>query len=118
MSRKKRKPIQPGHFCWACGRRRRNEKFCGRGQPSTCKRVWSRLLSGTVLEALEIRQVDSQTQVADVQRALAGLRDLSWESVESVGEGDEYRAESPAGDHAPAPVFHGTVIHASMVCGA
>ena len=31
MSRKKRKRKQPGHFCWACGRRRPNEKFSGRG---------------------------------------------------------------------------------------
>ena len=31
MSRKKRKRKQPGHFCWACGHRRPNEKFSGRG---------------------------------------------------------------------------------------
>jgi len=32
MSRKKkRKRAPPGHYCWACGRRRPNEKFSGRG---------------------------------------------------------------------------------------
>jgi len=31
MSRKKRKRMQPGHFCWACGRWRANERFSGRG---------------------------------------------------------------------------------------
>ena len=31
MSRKKRKRMQPGHFCWACGRQRPNEMFSGRG---------------------------------------------------------------------------------------
>jgi hypothetical protein len=87
-------------------------------EPSTYGRVGNQLLSGTVLDALEAPQGEKHAEAADVQRALAGLRDLSWESVESVGEGDEYRAESPAGDHAAALVFHGTVIHASMVCGA
>ena len=33
MSRgKNRKSKQPGHYCWACDRRRPNEKFSGRGQ--------------------------------------------------------------------------------------
>lgn len=32
MSRtKNRKSIQPGQYCWACDRRRPNEKFSGRG---------------------------------------------------------------------------------------
>ena len=31
MSRKKRERKLPGHYCWACGRRRPNEKFSGRG---------------------------------------------------------------------------------------
>ncbi len=32
MSRRKHgKSRQPGHYCWACDRRRRNEKFSGRG---------------------------------------------------------------------------------------
>jgi hypothetical protein len=29
--RKKQKRNLPGHYCWACGRRRPNEKFSGRG---------------------------------------------------------------------------------------
>lgn len=30
MSRKNRRKL-PGHYCWACDRRRANEKFSGRG---------------------------------------------------------------------------------------
>lgn len=85
-------------------------------KPATCGRVWHRLLSGTVLDSLEVRQAGKQAEAADVQLALAGLRVLSWESVESVGEGEEYRAESPTGDYASALVFDGTLVHGSMVC--
>ena len=43
MSRKKRKRMQPGHFCWACGRRRPNEKFSGRGHARHLCRDCSKL---------------------------------------------------------------------------
>ena len=40
MSRtKNRKSEQPGHYCWACDRRRPNEKFSGRGHARhVCKK--------------------------------------------------------------------------------
>ena len=43
MSRKKRRRTQPGHFCWACGRRRSNEKFSGRGHARHLCRDCSKL---------------------------------------------------------------------------
>ncbi len=87
-------------------------------KPATCGRVWNRLLSGTVLDALEVQLAEEQAEAGDVQRVLAGLRELPWESAGAVGEGEEYRAESPAGDHVSALVFAGTLIHGSVVCGA
>ena len=43
MSCKKRKRMEPGHFCWACDRRRPNEKFSGRGHARHLCRDCSKL---------------------------------------------------------------------------
>jgi hypothetical protein len=85
-------------------------------KPRTCGRVWQRLLSGAVLDALEVRQADKQAERADVERVMASLGDLIWQPAEPIGEGEEYRAESPTGDHASALVFDGTLVHGSVVC--
>lgn len=85
-------------------------------KPATCGRVWNRLLSGAVLDALEVAQAEKQAEPADVERALTGLSNVSWEPAEPIGEGEEYRAESPTGDHASALIFDGTVVHGSVVC--
>jgi hypothetical protein len=85
-------------------------------KPTTCGRVWNRLLSGAILDALEVQQAEKPADRSDVERVLAGLSSLSWESAQSVGEGEEYRAESPTGDHASALVFDGTLVHGSVVC--
>ncbi|OHB85656.1 MAG: hypothetical protein A2V98_10150 [Planctomycetes bacterium RBG_16_64_12] len=85
-------------------------------KPTTCGRVWNRLLSGAMLDALEVRQAETQAERADVERVMTSLRNLSWEPAEPIGEGEEYRAESPTGDHASALVFDGTLVHGSVVC--
>ena len=85
-------------------------------KPTTCGRVWNRLLSGAILDALEVEQAEKQAEPADVERALTGLSNLSWEPAEPIGEGEEYRAESPTGDHASTLIFDGTVVHGSVVC--
>jgi len=85
-------------------------------KPTTCGRVWDRLLSGAILDALEVRQTEDEAENADVERVYAGLEGLSWESAEPIGEGEEYRAESLTGDHASALIFDGTLVHGSVVC--
>lgn len=86
---------------------------------ATCGSVWKRLLSGAVLDALELeQQTAQQAEAADVERTLAELSSLPWEPAESVGEGQEYRAESAAGDHATALVVQGTLVHGSVMCHA
>lgn len=87
-------------------------------KPATCGRVWNRLLSGAILDALEVKQVQRQAERADIERALTNLNKLLWEPADSIGEGEEYRAESPTGDHASALVFDGTLVHGSAVCAA
>jgi hypothetical protein len=85
---------------------------------TTCGRVWNRLLSGAILDALEVEHTARRAECADVERVLSGLSDLSWESADAIGEGVEYRAESATGDYASALMFDGTLVHGSIVCAA
>jgi hypothetical protein len=84
-------------------------------QPKTCARVWDRLLSGTILDALEVSTVDRQVPSADIAEALCRLRDLRWEPVPPVGEGQEYRADAPISARASALVLEGTLVHGSVL---
>ena len=84
-------------------------------KPSTCQKVWDRMLSGVVFDALEAGEADKAATVNDVEQLVAVVEELPWESAEAVGEGEEYRAASMRGDHASALSFHDTVVHGSMV---
>lgn len=85
-------------------------------KPSTCEKVWNRLLSGVMLDALELGETEKQAEAADVGRLLKGLDDMPWQPADPIGEGEEHRAESPNGDHASALSFEGAVVHGSVVC--
>lgn len=82
---------------------------------STCEKVWDRMLSGVVFDALEAGETDKVASVADVEQLVAAVTDLPWDQAEAVGEGEEYRAESQRGDHASTLAFHDTVVHGSVV---
>ncbi|QDU95604.1 ARPP-1 family domain-containing protein [Lignipirellula cremea] len=84
-------------------------------KPVTCQKVWDRLLSGAVFDALEAGKTDQYASVADVELLVATAVKLPWEQSEAVGEGEEYRAESERGDHASALAFEETVVHGSVV---
>ena len=84
-------------------------------KPATCGKVWDRLLSGVVIDALEVGETDQHATVADVEQLVATAGDLPWEQGAAVGEGEEYRAESNRGDHASALSFEQTVVHGSIV---
>src|SRR5262249_53664689 len=84
-------------------------------KPSTCRKVWDRLLSGIVFDALEAKPSERNASVADVEQFLATADALPWERADAVGEGEEYRAESKQGDHASALVFEGAVVHESIL---
>jgi hypothetical protein len=87
-------------------------------KPSTCRKVWDRPLSGVLFESLEARGAESRATAQDVEFALEAAARLSWEQIDAVGEGQEYRGESPAGDHASALVFGRAVIHGSILPAA
>ena len=84
-------------------------------KPSTCRKVWNRLLTGFVLDALEGGEQEKQVGVPEAEMLLAELADLPWESVDPVGEGEESRAESKTGDHASALTLDGILVHGSLV---
>jgi hypothetical protein len=84
-------------------------------KPSTCRKVWHRLLSGVVFDALEAGPTDQPASVTDVEQFVGAAGDLPWRQAPAVGEGEEFRAESPQGDHASALLFDGAVVHGSLV---
>jgi len=85
-------------------------------KPSTCQKVWDRLMSGFMLDAIESEQAEREAEAPDVERLLGDLGQLNWQQAPAVGEGEEYRAESPTGDHASALALGGVLLHGSVVC--
>jgi len=83
-------------------------------KPATCQKVWSRLLSGLVLDALEGTPQEHPGS-ATVEQVLASLHDAPWKQTQPAGVGEEYRAETGADRHASALTLDGTVVHASLV---
>jgi len=84
-------------------------------KPATCRKVWDRLLTGVVLDALEAGPAKEQAGGADVQRELASLRDAPWQQTPAVGTGEEFRAEMEGDRHATALTCGGIVVHGSLV---
>ncbi len=83
-------------------------------RPSTCAKVWDRLLSGAVMDALEAGPADQVAQPSDVEGLLARLKAGAWEPAPAVGEGQEYRYDADAETHASALVCGGSVLHGSV----
>ena len=51
-------------------------------KPSTCGKVWDRLMSGYVLDALEEQAEEGQAEAADVEKLLGSAGGLAWEKAE------------------------------------
>jgi hypothetical protein len=83
-------------------------------KPSTCAKVWDRLLTGVAMDALETIPTDQIAQRADVEGLLARLRDGFWEPAPAVGEGQEFRFDADPDTHASALVCGGSVLHGSV----
>ncbi|MCA9069668.1 MAG: hypothetical protein KDA84_12125 [Planctomycetaceae bacterium] len=84
-------------------------------KPETCQKVWNRLLTGVVFDALEAGKTEKTIQIDDVKQLLSVAGEFPWEQCDAIGEGEEYRAESPKGDHASALTLEQTIIHGSVV---
>ncbi len=83
-------------------------------KPSTCRKVWDRLLTGVIMDALEAGPAEERVEKTDTEKLLGTLRDSSWEQTKAVGEGDEFRCGSED-KHASVLVYNGTVVHGSLV---
>ncbi len=84
-------------------------------KPATCQKVWDRLLSGMVFDAMEAGKTNQHSSVADVERLVATAGNLRWESAKAVGEGEEFRAATQDGDQASMLAFEQVVVHGSVV---
>ena len=84
-------------------------------KPSTCGKVWDRLLSGALLESVFPKADDSQAGIADVERFIADLGTAPWEAASSAGEGQEFRSATEHGSQASALCFADRIVHGSAV---
>jgi hypothetical protein len=84
-------------------------------KPSTCQKVWGRLLTGAVMDALEAHPSDQVAEPADVNELLARLRNSEWEPAAAAGEGKEFRLDVGSQTHGSALVFGESVLHGSVV---
>lgn len=84
-------------------------------QPATCRKAWSRLLTGTVMDALEAGKADKPAEAGDVEELLRRLRNADWQQAPAVGEGEEYRSDAEQTLHASALLFDGAVVHGSAI---
>lgn len=83
-------------------------------KPSTCRKVWDRLLTGVIMDALEAEPAEERVEKAATEALLMSLQNSSWEQTKAVGVGDEYRYGSED-KHASALVYDGAVVHGSLV---
>ncbi|HEX3151277.1 MAG TPA: DUF6569 family protein [Gemmataceae bacterium] len=80
--------------------------------PAICEKVWKRLLSGLILDAIEERVTPGDV---DVQAALAAFAG-DWQAVTAAGAGEEYRADAGGGRwHGSVLAKDSRVIHGSLV---
>jgi hypothetical protein len=84
-------------------------------KPGTCGKVWHRLLTGFVMDALEPGVVSDRPEQRDVSDKLTALRDAPWRQTPAAGGGEEYRAEWEPEQHASALTLEGTVLHGSLI---
>jgi hypothetical protein len=87
-------------------------------KPATCQKVWDRLMTGMIMDALEPGEQAATAGTEDVQKMLTALENAPWQEAPTVGAGQEFRAEIEGDRHAMALVLNGSVVHGSIVMGA
>jgi hypothetical protein len=86
-------------------------------KPATCRKVWDRLLTGVVMEALEKGPACEPAGGGAVEAEVAALRNAAWKPATAVGAGEEFRAEIDGNRHASALTAGGVVVHGSVIAG-
>ncbi len=86
-------------------------------KPSTCEKVWDRLMTGLVFDAMSSNTGQSQPERCDIEEFVSNTNTAAWEQADPIGEGDEFRAEIGGGDHASALTFNDQLVHGSLLAG-
>jgi hypothetical protein len=87
-------------------------------KPATCRKIWDRLMSGFIMDALEAGKAEKAAGAAEVESLVDRLQKAPWQESPAVGEGREFRADAAAETHASALLFASSVLHGSAVVGA
>jgi hypothetical protein len=87
-------------------------------KPATCRKVWDRLMTGMIMDALEPGEQAATPGTEDVEKMLTALENAPWQEAPTVGAGQEFRAELEGDRHAMALVQNGSVVHGSIVMRA
>jgi len=82
-------------------------------KPVTCQKAWDRLLSGLILDALEVKAEDPAEPEA-VEQLLQESVAATWQEAQTVGDGKEYRTEFN-GSHGSALVLDEAVVHMNVL---
>ncbi|MEI7688449.1 MAG: DUF6569 family protein, partial [Planctomycetota bacterium] len=86
--------------------------------PTTCRKVWRRLLSGFILDGVSRASEAGQVTHPAVEDTLTAMRNSTWEKVVPVGDGEEYRVKSEDGTQASVLAFADSLVHGSLLTGA
>jgi hypothetical protein len=82
--------------------------------PTTCHKVWQRMIGGIALEAIEATNT-REIPRDEVQATLNKLGGLSWQTVPAAGVGEEHRARSEDNWHGSQLTLAGTLMNMSLV---
>jgi hypothetical protein len=83
-------------------------------QAGTCQKAWDRLLSGSIVAALEGTAAAGQVDRQAVAAMLGESKATAWSEAPAVGEGQEYRAEFK-GSIGSALLLEGQVVHMNVL---
>jgi hypothetical protein len=83
-------------------------------KPATCQKAWDRLLSGSIVDALEGSAGEAQAHAKSVEKVLAESNATVWTEAPAVGEGQEFRAEFN-GSIGSALLLDGAVVHMNVL---
>ena len=87
-------------------------------KPATYRKVWSRLLTGSIMDALEAAESDAVVGPDAIEQTVGNLRNAPWRQAEPVGTGSEYLAELDGTRHASALTLGESLVHASLIVAA